>query len=58
MPSVSKDQQKAACMAYLAKQGKLSPQQLRGAAKNMYENMNEQQLRDFCKQREGGDANE
>lgn len=58
MPSVSEKQRKSACMAYLAKQGKLSPQQLKGAAKNMYENMNEQQLKDFCKLFKDGDNNE
>mgnify|MGYP000025006032 CR=1 FL=1 len=51
MPAVSEEQRKAACMAYAAKKGKISPRKLKGAAKQMYKSMTLEQLRDFCKEK-------
>lgn len=48
MPARSKAQQKAAGMALAAKRGELKASALKGAAKQMYELMNEQQLEDFA----------
>lgn len=49
MPSVSKKQQQAAGMALSAKRGEISPSELKGAAKEMYDSMSEKQLEDFAK---------
>lgn len=49
MPAVSKSQQAAAGMALAAKRGEMSASELKGAAKDMYDNMSEKQLRDFAK---------
>lgn len=49
MPAVSKQQQKAAGMALSAKRGKMPVSKLKGAAKNMYDNMSAKQLRDYAK---------
>jgi len=47
MPAKSQKQAKAARMALAAKRGRLSPSKLKGAAKEMYNDMTESQLRDF-----------
>ena len=47
MPAKSSKQAKAARMALAAKRGKISPSKLKGAAKEMYNDMTESQLRDF-----------
>jgi hypothetical protein len=52
MPAESKKQRKAAGMALAAKRGEISPNELMGAAKQMYESMSEEQLRDFAKTEE------
>jgi len=49
MPAKSKAQQKAAAMALAAKEGKVPPSRLKGAAKLMYKSMTKQQLREFAK---------
>ena len=49
MPPVSENQRRAAGMALAAKRGDTSPDKLKGPAKDMYDGMNEQQLRDFAK---------
>ena len=49
MPSTSETQAKAARMALLAKQGKISPDRLKGAARQMYESMTAEQLSHFTK---------
>jgi len=54
MPSVSKDQQKAAGMALAAKRGDMSASDLFGAAKKMYDSMTEKQLEDFAKTKHKG----
>jgi len=49
MPSTSEDQRKAAAVALAAKRGKAKVSSLKGAAKRMYVNMTEEQLRDFAR---------
>lgn len=49
MPSKSEHQQKAAGMALAAKRGELDPNTLQGPARQMYDDMDEKQLRDFAK---------
>lgn len=54
MPAKSKAQQKAAGMALAAKRGETKVSDLQGAAKSMYESMDEGQLEDFAEtQRKG-----
>jgi len=53
MPAKSKRQRSAAGMALAAKRGDISPKELKGAAKQMYESMSEKQLRDFAKKPKG-----
>lgn len=48
MPAKSKAQQKAAGMALAAKRGEMNVRELKGAAKEMYDTMNEKELRDFA----------
>ncbi|MCF4097134.1 DUF3008 family protein [Maritalea mediterranea] len=48
MPAKSKAQQKAAGMALAAKRGEMKVSELQGAAKEMYETMDEEELRDFA----------
>jgi len=48
MPAKSKAQQKAAGAALSAKRGETKPSELKGASRQMYESMNEQQLEDFA----------
>lgn len=54
MPSLSKNQQQAAGMALAAKRGEMSPSKLEGAAKEMYDSMDEKQLHDFAKTKHEG----
>lgn len=54
MPSVSKSQQQAAGMALAAKRGQMMPSQLTGSAKEMYDSMTEDQLKDFSKTKHDG----
>jgi len=49
MPATSKAQQAAAGMALAAKRGEMDPSELKGAAKEMYDSMSEDQLKDFAK---------
>ena len=49
MPAVSKAQQKAAGLALAAKRGHLSPQKLKGAARQMYESMTQKQLLEYAR---------
>lgn len=48
MPGTLK-QRAAAGAALAAKRGKLSPSELKGASRQMYDSMNEEQLRDFAR---------
>lgn len=48
MPAQSKAQQKAAGAALAAKRGESDPQDLVGAARDMYESMTESELEDFA----------
>lgn len=54
MPAKSKAQQQAAGAALAAKRGEISPNELKGASKSMYESMSEEQLRDFAATRRKG----
>jgi hypothetical protein len=54
MPAVSKAQQKAAGAALAAKRGELKVSELKGASKDMYESMSEQQLEEFASTRRKG----
>lgn len=49
MPAKSQAQQKAAGMALSAKRGDTPKSDLKGAAKEMYESMSEDELEDFAK---------
>lgn len=49
MPSVSQSQQRAMAMAAAAKKGKIPPSKLRGAAREMYQNMSEKTLDEFAR---------
>lgn len=49
MPAKSKAQQKAAGAALSAKRGDTPKSKLKGASKQMAENMSEKQLEDFAK---------
>ena len=48
MPAKSKSQQKAAGAALAAKRGDMKKSELKGASKDMYESMSEDQLEDFA----------
>lgn len=48
MPAKSKAQQKAAGAALAAKRGERPRSRLRGAAREMYDSMSEEQLEDFA----------
>ena len=48
MPAKSAAQQKAAGAALAAKRGEMKPDDLTGAAREMYESMSEDQLEDFA----------
>ncbi len=48
MPAKSKAQQRAAGAALSAKRGETKVMDLKGASKDMYESMSEEQLEDFA----------
>jgi hypothetical protein len=48
MPAESKAQQSAAGMALAVKKGKLKKEDLRGAAKHMYESLTTKQLEEYA----------
>ncbi len=48
MPARSKSQQKAAGAALAAKRGEIGRGELKGAAREMYNSMTEEQLRDLA----------
>ena len=48
MPAKSQAQQKAAGAALSAKRGETSPSELKGAAREMYDSMTEEELEDFA----------
>ena len=48
MPARSKAQQMAAGAALAAKRGEIAVSELKGAAREMYESMTEQQLEEFA----------
>lgn len=54
MPAKSEAQQKAAALALQAKEGKISPDELKGSAKEMYDSMSTAQLRDFAETKHSG----
>ncbi|RMD94871.1 MAG: DUF3008 family protein [Calditrichaeota bacterium] len=54
MPSVSKDQQRAAAIALAAKEGKIPVSRLKGASLQMYKSMTRQQLREFAETKRKG----
>jgi len=48
MPAKSRDQQMAAGAALSAKRGETDPSELKGASRQMYESMSEQELEDLA----------
>jgi hypothetical protein len=54
MPAKSKAQQMAAGAALAAKRGELKVGELKGASKEMYESMSEDQLEDFASTKRKG----
>jgi len=50
MPATSEAQRRAACTALAAKRGQRKPGSLQGAARSMFQSMNEAQLKEFCEQ--------
>ncbi|RTM11278.1 MAG: DUF3008 family protein [Hyphomicrobiales bacterium] len=48
MPATSQAQQKAAGAALSAKRGKIGKSELKGASREMYDSMSEQQLEEFA----------
>ena len=54
MPAKSKAQQKAAGAALSAKRGETAKGELRGASKEMYESMSEEQLEEFAETKRKG----
>lgn len=54
VPAKSKAQQMAAGAALSAKRGEKKVSELKGASKDMYESMSEQQLEDFASTRRKG----
>lgn len=54
MPAKSKAQQKSAGAALSAKRGDSKKSDLKGASKEMYESMSEEQLEDFAKTKRKG----
>ncbi|MDS9468867.1 DUF3008 family protein [Paracoccus sp. MBLB3053] len=54
MPAKSKAQQKAAGAALSAKRGGTKKSELKGASKDMYESMSEDQLEDFASTKRKG----
>lgn len=49
MPAESPEQQRAAGMALAAKRGEIPVSDLKGAAKDMYNSMSEEQLRELAR---------
>ncbi len=54
MPAKSKAQQKAAGAALSAKRGETNKSELKGASKEMYESMNEDQLEELAETKRTG----
>lgn len=54
MPATSKAQQKAAGAALAAKRGEIRKSELKGASKQMEDNMSEKQLEDFASTKRKG----
>jgi hypothetical protein len=54
MPAKSAAQQKAAGAALAAKRGEISPSELKGASKSMYESMTEKELDDMASTKRKG----
>lgn len=54
MPATSKAQQKAAGAALAAKRGEIKTSELKGASKEMYESMSEEQLEEFAETKRKG----
>ncbi|MCZ4260526.1 DUF3008 family protein [Limimaricola sp. G21655-S1] len=54
MPAQSKSQQKAAGAALSAKRGDTKVKDLKGASKEMYDDMSESQLEDFAQTKRKG----
>lgn len=54
MPARSKAQQKAAAIALAARRGKTPKEKLKGASREMYETMSEEQLEHFAETRREG----
>jgi hypothetical protein len=54
MPATSKAQQKAAGAALAAKRGEMKKSELKGASKEMYDSMTEQELEDFAETKRKG----
>lgn len=48
-PAKSKKQKEAACMALAAKKGEMPVEELRGTAKEMYQDMSQSKLADYCR---------
>ena len=57
MPAKSKKQQKAAGAALSAKKGEREKSSLKGASKDMYESMDEEQIEEMASTRRKGKAN-
>jgi len=54
MPAKSKAQQRAAGAALSAKRGETKKSELKGASREMYDSMNEDQLEDFASTKRKG----
>lgn len=54
MPATSKAQQKAAGAALSAKRGETKKSELKGASRDMYESMSEEQLEEFASTKRKG----
>jgi hypothetical protein len=54
MPAKSKAQQKAAGAALAAKRGETKKSELKGASKDMYDSMSEEQLRELAQSERKG----
>ena len=54
MPAKSAAQQKAAGAALAAKRGEISPSELKGASKSMYDSITEQELDDMASTKRKG----
>ncbi|MDG4881288.1 DUF3008 family protein [Mesorhizobium sp. WSM4884] len=54
MPATSQAQQKAAGAALAAKRGEIKKSELKGASRDMYESMSEEQLEEFAETKRKG----